>query len=218
MESTVAVQIMTDRRVETELLYKRKAGKEEALGKLLPAVYPELRRIARHYLRRERKNHTLQPTALLHEACVKLLEGRAVDWNDRAHFIAVVAQTMRHILVDHARARLAKKRGGRLAVRIQLEEAVNCPRERDLPLLELDEALTNLERVEPIKARVVELRFFGGASEEEIAQILNISVRSVQRHWSLARTRLYEEMRGRRRSAVQCQRGASASTDDTSSG
>jgi RNA polymerase sigma factor (TIGR02999 family) len=193
---------MSDRRGEaTKLLFKLKAGDEEALGKLLPIVYPELRRIAGYYMRRERKNHTLQPTALLLEACVKLVEGRTVDWKDRAHFIAVFAQTMRRILVDYARARLARKRGGKLAVRIQFEEAMDCAGDRDVPLLELDEALTNLEAADPIKARVVELRFFGGASEDEIAQMLNISIRSVQRHWSVARTKLYEEMRGQKRSA-----------------
>lgn len=176
----------------TLLLKAMKDGDERAADQLLPLVYSELHRLAKAYMRRERKDHTLQPTALINEAYLHLAQD-SVDWQSRAHFIGVAANVMRRLLVDHARARNAEMRmGGK--ERVELDEGVLMSEERSAELLALHEALTNLEKVNPRQAQVVELRYFGGFSVEEIGELLNVSPRSVKRDWSLARIWLFKSM------------------------
>lgn len=177
----------------TRLLRAWAGGDREALDRLAPLVYRELHRLARHYMRGERPGHTLQTTALVNEAFLRLVDVGGVRWQDRAHFFAVSAQMMRRILVDAARARGAAKRG-RAAVQVTLDEAAAVTPARDAELLALDEALTDLSRLDPRKGRVVELRFFGGLSVEETAEVLKISPQSVMRDWRLARAWLMREL------------------------
>jgi RNA polymerase sigma factor (TIGR02999 family) len=176
----------------TRLLADWSQGDREALDRLMPLVYDELRRLADSYLRRERRDHTLQPTALVHEAFVRLV-GQDLHLQNRAHFFGVAAQVMRCILVDHARARLTAKRGGE-AQRLSLEEAIDAPAPREVDLIALDDALTDLARFDPQQARIVELRYFGGLTIEEVAQVLDISPATVKREWHLARTWLHREI------------------------
>ncbi len=176
----------------TQLLADWSQGDREALDRLMPLVYDELRRLADSYLRRERRNHTLQPTALVHEAFVRLV-GQELHLENRAHFFGVAAQVMRCILVDHARAHLTAKRGGE-AQRLSLEEAIDLPAPREVDLIALDDALTDLARFDPQQARIVELRYFGGLTIEEVAQVLDISPATVKREWHLARTWLHREI------------------------
>jgi RNA polymerase sigma factor (TIGR02999 family) len=158
-------------------------------------VYDEMRRLAASYLRQQRSDHTLQPTALVHEAYLKLIDVSQVDWQDRAHFFAVAAQTMRHILVDHARAVAADKRGGG-AQKIALDEAVSFSNQpQDIDLLALDEALQRLAEQDEQQSRIVELRFFGGLTVEETAEVLRISPATVKREWSTARAWLFRQMK-----------------------
>jgi len=176
----------------TDLLIRWRNGDKQVLGTLVPKVYSELNRVAHHYLQGERSDHTLQSTALVNEAYLRLVDQKSVHVQDRAHFFAIAARLMREILVDHARGRRAKKRGHQY--KVSLDEAVEVPCKQDLGLLAIDDALQALARLDARQARVVELRFFGGLSIEETAQVLNISPATVKREWANARTWLYSEM------------------------
>ncbi len=177
----------------TQLLKRLSGGDRAAEAILVPLVYAELRRLAARYMRQERRDHTLQPTALVHEAYLKLIEQRRVDWQSRAHFYCVAARLMRRILVDHAREVKASKRAGS-RYRVPLEADVARTEEKSGELLAIDQALDRLLKHNPRQAQIVELRFFGGCSEEEIAHMLAISVRTVKRDWSVARAWLYAEL------------------------
>jgi RNA polymerase sigma factor (TIGR02999 family) len=179
----------------TQLLVDWSNGDEQALEKLMPVVYDYLRRQAARYLRRERAGHTLQTTALVNEAYLRLVDQQNVRWQNRAHFFAIAAQAMRRILVDHARVRQAAKRGGD-GVRVTLDEAVAPSDERDLDIVALDEALTRLAAFDPRQARIVELRFFGGLSVEETAEVLSVSAGTVKGDWSIAKAWLRRELTG----------------------
>lgn len=168
-------------------------GDAQALERLTPLVYQELHRIARGYMARERPDHTLQTTALVNEAYVRLVDARQVTWQDRAHFFAVCARAMRRILVDHARSRAYLKRGGG-NVRIQFDESFGIAWSTDSNLLELDEALNRLSLLDPRKGKVIEMRFFGGLSVEETAEALSVSPETVMRDWKMARAWLYREL------------------------
>jgi RNA polymerase sigma factor (TIGR02999 family) len=170
----------------TQLLLDWSKGNQGASDKLMPLVYDELRRVAQNYLRNERPDHTLQATALVHEAYLKLIDQTSVDWHDRAHFFGLASQMMRHILVDHARRHQAAKRGG-LVQRLTLVEAVSFPDQKDFDLVALDEALTNLAQLDSQQSRIVEMRFFGGLTIEETATALSLSVATVNREWRLAK-------------------------------
>ena len=176
----------------TLLLRAMKNGDEHAAEQLLPLVYNELHRLARSYMRRERADHTLQPTALINEAYLRLAREN-VDWQSRQHFIGFAANVMRHLLVDHARAHNAAMRAGDLE-RVELDEGFMVSKERSNEVIALHDALGTLEGVDPRQAKVVELRYFGGFSVEEIGEILEISPRSVKRHWALARIWLFKHM------------------------
>jgi RNA polymerase sigma-70 factor, ECF subfamily len=178
----------------TERLIAWGAGDRAALDQLLPVVYQELRRMASNYLRQENPGHTLQPTALVHEAWLRLIDQARVDWRNRAQFFGVAAQMMRRILVDHAKAKHREKRGGD-AVKLSLDDVINLSRERAAELLALDDALDELARVDERKSRVIELRYFGGFSVEETAQILGVSPETVMRDWKLAKAWLYQQIR-----------------------
>jgi RNA polymerase sigma factor (TIGR02999 family) len=177
----------------TQLLEAMHDGDLVAAEKLLPLVYTELHRLAKSYMRRERPDHTLQATALINEAYLRLL-GEEVDWKNRAHFIGIAAQGMRRVLVDYARAHKADRRGGGFE-RIELQEELALSAERLDEVALLDEAMTRLALINPRQARVVELRYFGGLSIEQIAEVLEIAPRSVKRDWSLARIWLFRELR-----------------------
>ena len=176
----------------TRLLLAWRQGDRDALDRLIPLVYGELHRMAERHLRRERPGHTLQPTAIVHEAYVKLIGRQGVDWQDRAHFFAVAAQSMRRILVEHARKRDAKKRGGD-ETRYLLDTVI-MTEPRAVDLIALDDALARLTDLDPEQGRVVELRFFGGLTEAETAQVLSISSRTVHRKWLAAKMYLYREL------------------------
>jgi RNA polymerase sigma factor (TIGR02999 family) len=177
----------------TRLLAAVSDGSPEAVNQLLPMVYDELRRLAAGYFQAENPGHTLQPTALVHEAYLKLVDQRTAGWQDRMQFFGVAAQAMRRILVDHARTRRAGKRdpGGK---RVPLDDAVACLEERAEDLVAVDEALARLARFDERKARVVELRFFGGLTVEDTANVLGVSGRTVEREWTLARAWLRGEV------------------------
>ncbi|HWC19877.1 MAG TPA: ECF-type sigma factor, partial [Terriglobales bacterium] len=169
----------------TLLLQRYSDGDESALAELMPLIYNELRRLAASYLRRERPDHTLQTTALVHEAYLRLVDQKDAQWKGRDHFLAVAAQAMRRILVDHARRHKAVKRGGPLP-RLSLEDAVAVSEEQSENLLLLDRLLTRLEAIDPQEARIIELRFFAGLSVEETASAMGISPTTVKREWSVA--------------------------------
>lgn len=177
----------------TALLADWSAGNKAALEALTPLVYDELRKLARRYLSRERKDHTLQSTALVHEAYLKLIDQKNVRWQNRAHFFAMAAQIMRRVLVDMARARGRAKRG-RGQVHVSLSDAGDLAVVERTDIVALDEALTSLEAIDPRKCRVIEMRFFGGLSLQETADALNVSVATVRRDWSMARAWLYREL------------------------
>jgi RNA polymerase sigma-70 factor, ECF subfamily len=177
----------------TELLLAWGSGDRSALDELVPLVHQELRRLARSQMRGERDNHTLQTTALVNEAFLRLIDLRRIRWQDRAHFLALSAQLMRRVLVDDARTRNYRKRGGGAAT-VALDDVAVAAPERAADLVALDEALENLARVDPRKSRVVELRFFGGLSVEETAGALNVSPETVMRDWRLAKVWLLREM------------------------
>jgi len=177
----------------TELLRRWNSGDREAMDRLMPIVYDELRRLAAGYLKGERPGHTLQPTALVHEAYLRLVRQDRVEWQNRAHFFGIAASMMRRVLVDHARRRQAEKRdAGGFRLTLQLGEAFEAA--RDPELLELDQALGRLERLDADQARVVELRFFGGLTVEETAVVLGISTATVKREWRTAKAFLRDEM------------------------
>lgn len=179
----------------SHLLKEWSAGDRRALDQLTPLVYEELRHQAARYLRRERPGHTLQTTALIHEAYLRLIDAKDVPWQGRAHFFAIAANLMRRILVEHARRRNADKRGGS-HVRVQLDEALAVADETDVEVLAIDEALDRLAAIDPQQARVVELRFFSGLSVEETAAALGVSPKTVKRDWSVARAWLRREIGG----------------------
>lgn len=176
----------------TRLLQQWRVGDQHALDRLTPLVYEELRRVARHFMRTEHDAHTLQPTALIHEAFERMA-GASVDWQDRVHFFSMAARIMRRVLVDHARAKGSAKRGGG-AMRVTLDEQLLAGRDQDAILLALDASLQDLERFDERKCRVVELFFFGGLSYEEIGEALDISRVTVYRELSLAKAWLYNEL------------------------
>ena len=183
----------------TELLLAWNEGDGAALDRLIPLVHAELRRLARSYMRRERAAHTLQTSALINEAYLRLIDSRRVPWQNRAHFYGVAAQLMRRILVDFARDRNSQKRGGG-AHQVAFDEALAVSASSDSDVVALDEALKELEKVDERKARVVEMRFFGGLRQKEIATVLNVSPETVKRDWRLAKSwllrRLSEGMPG----------------------
>jgi len=176
----------------TRILQEIDRGQRDAEA-LLPLVYDELRAQAERYMRQERRDHTLQPTALVNEAYVRLVGGEQATWQNRQHFYAVAATAMRRILVDHARRRRAGKRGGDQQP-LSLADADHPTRAPDVNLLALDQALSKLARFDPRRSRIVELRFFGGLSTDEVARILDVTPRTVERQWSLARAWLYDEL------------------------
>jgi RNA polymerase sigma-70 factor, ECF subfamily len=178
----------------TLLLSELNQGNQEAAAKLIPLVYDELKRLARSYMRRERKDHTLQTTALVHEAYLKIVRQRAPNWQGRSHFLGIAAQLMRRILIDHARGYLREKRGGAQVI-LPLNEALAFSPEHSGDLLKLDEALRRLTVLDPRQGQVVELRFFGGLSVEETAEYLNVSPKTVKRDWAVAKAWLYGELR-----------------------
>jgi RNA polymerase sigma factor (TIGR02999 family) len=178
----------------TEWLVDWSRGNKAALDQLMPCVYDELRRLASRYLRRERADHTIQPTALVHEAYLRLVDQTEVRWQDRAHFFGMAATVMRHILVDHARRRHRAKRGGSVTW-LSLEPIREGFEARSLDLIAVDAALTQLEAVDPQQSRVVELRFFGGLTAEEIAEVLGLSSRTVERDWRTAKAWLRSRLR-----------------------
>jgi RNA polymerase sigma-70 factor (ECF subfamily) len=178
----------------TELLVDWSKGDQKALDKLMPLVYSELRRLARSYLRRERQNHTLQPTALVNEAYLKLIDQRRAKWQNRAQFYGVAAQLMRRILVDHARAHQAAKRGGSDQQRLSITSAGELTEKPDTDILALHEALEELTVMDPQQGRIVELKFFGGLSIEETAEVLGIGHATVERDWKMARAWLRRKL------------------------
>jgi RNA polymerase sigma-70 factor (ECF subfamily) len=179
----------------TVLIDQARRGDESALNRLLPEVYAELRVIAARHMRGEWEGMTLQTTALVHEAYLRLLKGSALSFQNRAHFLAIAAQSMREILVDHARGRHAAKRGGKRG-RITLDEALAIGTETPVDFLALHEVLNRFAAVAPQPARIVELRFFGGLTTEEIAEAVGVSPATVKRHWSVARAWLFRELTG----------------------
>jgi RNA polymerase sigma-70 factor (ECF subfamily) len=180
----------------TGLLHVWSSGDEDAFERLIPLVYDELHRMALRYLAGERKNATLQPTALVNEVCVRLLGWDQAGWQNRGHFFGVSAQMMRRVLVDIARRRLAERRGGPGAVRVSLDDIDPPAPEPDADLVAIDEALERLAAEDPRKAHVVELRFFGGLSVDETARTLAVSARTVHKDWAFARAWLYRALVG----------------------
>jgi RNA polymerase sigma factor (TIGR02999 family) len=181
----------------TQLLLQMEHGDRHAVDVLLPAVYRELRRLAAGYLQREREGHTLQPTALVHEAYMRMVDQSRVHWQNRAHFFGVAAQMMRRVLVDHARTQGARKRGGDVE-KSPLGEDLVASLERSSELVAIDDALAALEQLDPAKAKVVELRFFGGLSIEETAAATGVSVATVNRQWRMAKAWLFAELQRER--------------------
>ena len=177
----------------TLILHDWSDGDNDAPERLMPLVYNELRRQARSYLAKERGSHTLQPTALVHEAYLRLIDQTRVSWQNRAHFFGIAANMMRRVLVDHARAHASEKRGG-AAVRLSIEDVQIPLEQRASDLIALDEALEKLTAFDGRKAKIVEMRFFGGMTDEEIAEVLKVSTRTVLRDWKTARLWLYREL------------------------
>lgn len=177
----------------TRLLLQWRDGDRDSLDELIPIVYDELRKLAAHYLRRERADHTLQPTALVGEAYLRLVDQKSVDWQNRAHFMGIAARLMRQILVDHHRNRAAAKRGDG-AQKLSLDEAIGVGQSPPVDLGELDEALERLAQVAELQARIVELRYFGGLSVEETAEVLSIKPHEVKRGWQFAKAWLHREL------------------------
>jgi RNA polymerase sigma factor (TIGR02999 family) len=182
----------------TQLLGEWSGGDEGALGKLIPLVQPELHRLAHHYMSRERAGHTLQTTALLDEAYLRLVDNTKRNWQNRTHFVAAAAQLMRRIMVDHARERYSLKRGAG-ALKVTLDEAALVTETRSEELLALDEALERLAAQDPRKSQIVELRYFGGLTVEEASEFLKLSQRTVEREWNMAKAWLYRALSGEER-------------------
>ncbi|HEX3248436.1 MAG TPA: sigma-70 family RNA polymerase sigma factor [Pyrinomonadaceae bacterium] len=172
-------------------------GQKSNLDDLMPAVYDELRRLAQHYLSRERAGHTLQTTALVHEAYLRLVDQKTVDWQNRSQFFGIAAQMMRRILINHARERNAQKRQG-YATKVSLDEAISLFETREVDLVALDEALNALAALDPQQAQVVELRFFGGLTIEEVAEVMDISPATTKREWDSAKLWLRRQLGNRR--------------------
>jgi RNA polymerase sigma factor (TIGR02999 family) len=179
----------------TQLLGDWRGGDEGALGKLIPLVQPELHRLAHHYMSRERTGHTLQTTELLDEAYLRLVDNTKPHWQNRTHFIAAAAQLMRRIMVDHARQRQSRKRGGG-ALQVTLDEAAFVTETRSDQLLALDDALGRLAMLDPRKSQIVELRYFGGLTVEETAEFVKLSLRTVRREWNMAKAWLHRALSG----------------------
>lgn len=178
----------------TQMLIELTDGNREVVNEILPLIYAELRKLASNYLRKERGNHTLQPTALVHEAYMKLIDQKKVKWQNRSHFFGIAAQVMRRILMDHARKHNAEKRGG-VGENITLDEQfVILENDKSHQLLALDEALKKLEQLDEMKAKIVELRYFGGLSVKETAEVLDVSEITVKRHWKMAKAWLYGQL------------------------
>lgn len=180
----------------TRLLVATVEGDGHAFDRLIPLIYDDLRRIAHGRLRSERVDHTLNTTAVVHEAYLQLANHGGVDWQDRTHFFAVAARVIRHVLIDYGRARGAEKRGGS-AIRIPLHEDIAGRAPRTIELLALDDALTELARLDPVLGRVVECRFFGGMSMRDTAAALDLSLRAAERHWTRARAYLFHMLEDR---------------------
>lgn len=177
----------------TQLLIDCSNGSQDAFKQLFPLIYEELRRLAHRYMTQERPGHTLQTTAVVHEAYLRLIDQKHVQWQNRAHFFAIASQMMRRILITHAQSHAYAKRGGG-ALKVPLDEAAVLSQERASDLIALDEALKGLTAIDPRRSQVVELRFFGGLSNEEIAEVLNISTNTVTRDWNVAKAWLHREM------------------------
>jgi len=177
----------------TQLLVRWRGGDHEALDALMPIVYADLRRMARQYLQRERSDHTLQSTALVHEAYVRLIGQKLPQWQNRAHFFGVAARLMRQILVEYARSHQAAKRGGS-ACKVTLDEGLMLPQKSEVDVVLLDDALQDLARLDPQQSRIVELRFFAGLSIDDTSEVLGISPATVTRDWTTARVWLYREI------------------------
>ena len=181
----------------TALLQQLSEGNRNVEAELIPQIYGELRQLAARYMRGERRNHTLQPTALVHEAYERLIQQPQIPWQSRAHFFATASQMMRHILVDYARTRQAAKRGG-IKQQVTLDDAVHPATDQSVDVLALHEALERLAKFDVRQSRIVELHFFGGLTFEEIAEVLNVSERTVKRDWSMARAWLKGELASKR--------------------
>jgi RNA polymerase sigma factor (TIGR02999 family) len=178
----------------TQMLIELTDGNQEVVNRILPHIYDELKRLASSYLRRERSDHTLQPTALVHEAYMKLIDQKRVRWQNRAHFFGIAAQVMRRILMDHARKHQAGKRGGE-AEKLPIEEEILVvSHDRSAELVALDDALHTLAEMDEHKARIVELRYFGGLSIEETAEVMGVSVPTINRQWRMAKAWLYSQL------------------------
>ena len=177
----------------TQLLLKWSKGSAAALEDLIPLIYPELRRVARRYMRQENPAHTLETSALINEAYLRLVAQQGVEWQDRAHFFAVAAQVMRHILIDHARKHQVARRGGGM-LRVALDETAVASQERALEFVALDDALTKLAAVDARKSQIVEMKFFGGLTVEEIAEVMKLSPITIKREWRAAKAWLYLEI------------------------
>lgn len=180
----------------TQLLLAWGEGDKEALARLVPLVQSELKQIARRYMRRERPDHTLQPTALVNEAYLRLIQGNSMKWQSRAHFFGIAANLMRQILVDNARRHMQLKRGGD-ALRVSLTGAEALGDQKDAGIIALDDALNSLAEFDSRKSKIIELRFFGGLTEEETAEALNMTLRTTQREWRLARAWLFNQLKSK---------------------
>lgn len=185
---------MTEKPI-TQILEELRNGERSSLNELLPLVYDELRRLAKSYLSRERSNHTLQPTALVHEAYLRLIGQNKIEWQNRAHFFGVSARLMREILIEYARSKNRQKRGGEFKTQIALDEAVSFANQKEIDVVAVDEALSKLEELDERQARIVEMKFFGGLTVEEIGEVLSISPATVKREWSTAKLLLYKMMK-----------------------
>jgi RNA polymerase sigma factor (TIGR02999 family) len=177
----------------TQLLNDWSNGDLSAMDKLMPIIYRELRRLADNRLRQERADHTLQATALVNELFLRLTDWKSIEWKSKAHFLGVAAKLMRNILVDYARTHMAAKRGGSL-YKLSFSEAINLPNEQDMDLIALDDALLSLASIDPQQSKIVELRFFGGLTFEEVAEVLQVSPATVSREWNLAKIWLLREI------------------------
>ena len=177
----------------TDLLLKFNGKNDAAADELLPLIYNELKRIASNYLRRERSDHTLQPTALVHEAYMKMIDITQVNWQNKAHFLGVAANQMRRILVDYARQHNAEKRGGEFHI-MTLNEDIDKAVEQSTELIALDDALNELAKMDEVKARIVELRYFGGLTVEETAEVLGVAPITIKRHWRMTKAWLYGQL------------------------
>jgi RNA polymerase sigma-70 factor, ECF subfamily len=178
----------------TRLLKDAQNGDESALNELFPLIYDELRKLASVRMNSERANHTLQPTALVHEVYMRLIDQHSVDWQNRLHFFGLASEMMRRVLVNHAVAKKTDKRGGEF-VHLELDEAVSFASENEIDFVELDDALNELERFAPRQAKVVEMRFFGGLTIEEVASVMNLDERTIKRDWRTAKAWLFEKLK-----------------------